>query len=62
MLLEAEQSLLSNKYTKQSTQLGNKLIDINQHTNVLAYYIIRCELFQQLPTEYCRKYNKIISV
>ena len=40
--------------------MSNKLIDINQHTNVLAYYIIRCELSQQLPIflEYCRKYNK----
>lgn len=62
MLLAAEKLFCSYQTNtiKQSTQLGNKLIDINQHTNVLAYYIIRCELFQQLPIflEYCRKYNK----
>lgn len=62
MLLKAEQIFCSYQTNtiKQITQLGEKVIDINQHTNVLAYYIIRCELFQQLPTflEYCRKYNK----
>jgi len=29
------------------SKLSEKLIDINQQTNVLAYFIIRCELYQE---------------
>ena len=31
------------------TQLSTLEIDINQNTNTLAYYIIRCELYHRLP-------------
>ena len=44
----------------EHTNMTKQLIDSNKHTNVLAYYIIRCELFQKLPTflKYCRGKNK----
>ena len=29
------------------SKLSEKTIDINQQTNVLAYFIIRCELYQR---------------
>lgn len=62
ILLSAEKLFCSyqSHTIKKITQLGKKVIDINQYTNVLPYYIVRCELFQQLPKflEYCRKYNK----
>jgi hypothetical protein len=48
----------ANKIIKYTKLMGPS-IDINKHTNVLAYYIIRCELFQKLPEflKHCRKKN-----
>jgi hypothetical protein len=42
------------------TQLLQRNTDINQETNVLAYYIIRCEIFSRLPQflKMCRENNK----
>ena len=42
------------------TQLLQRNTDINHETNVLAYYIIRCEIFSRLPQflKMCRENNK----
>lgn len=42
------------------TELGKKQIDINQYTNVLAYYIIRMELYNNIDgfIYFCRTKNK----
>ena len=42
------------------SQLSEKKIKINQETNVLAYFIIRCELFNKLTQflKFCRVHNK----
>jgi hypothetical protein len=42
------------------TNMNHQIIDINKHTNVLAYYIIRCEIFQNLSgfLKYCREKNR----
>ena len=53
------------KKIKDYSEMNQKLIDINKHTNVLAYYIIRCELFQNLTSflKYCRmKNNRYICI
>ena len=42
------------------TNLSKEKIDINEKTNVLSYFIIRCELYQKLTQflKFCRLYNK----
>lgn len=42
------------------TNMKHSFIDINKHTNVLAYYIIRCEIFNQLEIflKICKDHNK----
>ena len=42
------------------THLLHRQIDINKETNILAYYIIRCEVFSRLPQflKMCRENNK----
>ncbi len=42
------------------THLLQREIDINRETNILAYYIIRCEVFSRLPQflKMCRENNK----
>ena len=42
------------------TMLQSKLIDINQESNILSYYIIRCELYTNLPQflKLCRLHNE----
>jgi hypothetical protein len=41
------------------TNLSSETIDINQKTNVLAYYIIKCELFKKLNSvlKFCNLHN-----
>ena len=41
------------------TKLNEKKIDINKHTNVLAYYIIRSEIYNRLSPflKFCNKHN-----
>ena len=43
-----------------TTHLLQRQIDINKETNILAYYIIRCEVFSRLPLflKMCRENNK----
>ena len=42
------------------TKLNDKKIDINKHTNVLAYYIIRSEIYNRLNPflKFCNKHNE----
>ena len=42
------------------TGLSDKTIDINQETNVLSYFIIRCEIYEKLTQflKFCRLSNK----
>ena len=42
------------------TGLSDKTIDINQETNVLSYFIIRCEIYEKLTQflKFCRISNK----
>jgi len=44
----------------EMTGLTDKTIDINQETNVLAYFIIRCEIYEKLTQflKFCRLSNK----
>ena len=41
------------------TKLSKEKIDINEHTNVLAYFIIKEEIFRRLPSflKFCKKNN-----
>jgi hypothetical protein len=43
--------------------LNNKYTDINKHTNVLPYYIIKCEIFNNLRIflNYCRNHENNIN-
>ena len=40
--------------------INNKLNDLNQYTNVLPYFIIKCEIFSDLQNflQICNKFNK----
>lgn len=54
--IEREYSLYKSSYI---LSLNDGPVDMNKFTNVLAYYIIRAELFTNLSSfiEYCMKYN-----
>lgn len=50
----------ANKISK-ITKLKKEKRDINQHTNILPYFIIRCEIYQKLPQflMFCRENNNL---
>lgn len=57
--LEKEHSLFQSLKIFKLSKLNEEIIDINKDTNILAYYIIRCELYNNLTNflEFCRGSN-----
>jgi len=57
--LEKEHCLFQSLKIFKLSKLNEEVIDINKDTNILAYYIIRCELFHNITKflELCRKNN-----
>ena len=47
-------------YQKKIKKINTKKIDINRNTNVLSYFIIRCELYNRLNEfiKFCRLHNQ----
>jgi len=58
--LETEHCIFQSSKIFHLTKLKDRNIDINSETNILAYYIIRCELLKELTKflKFCRVYNK----
>lgn len=57
--LEKSFAILQSDKVFYITKLSSKTIDINEKTNVLAYYIIKCELFKKLNSvlKFCNLHN-----
>ena len=57
--LERKFAILQSEKIFHITNLSEDKIDINKNTNVLAYYIIRCELYQKLNLmlKFCNLHN-----